>query len=101
LLIGKGYELAIYDANVRLASLLGANREYILTHIPHIGRLLVDGAEQLCEQSEVIVVGTADPQLCELLAPLLKSRAVIDLVGLLANNSAAGGAARSYDGIAW
>jgi len=101
LLIGKGYELAIYDANVRLASLLGANRDYILTHIPHIGRLLVDGAEQLCEQSEVIVVGTADPQFSELLAPLVKTKAVIDLVGLLPGTMAAGGAARSYDGIAW
>ncbi len=33
-MIGKGYELRVYDRNVRLASLLGANREYTLSHIP-------------------------------------------------------------------
>ena len=48
-LIGKGYELAVYDRNVRLASLTGANREYILNQIPHIGRLMVDRPEQLLE----------------------------------------------------
>ncbi len=101
LLIGKGYELAVYDANVRLASLLGANREYILTHIPHIGRLLVDSVEQLCEQSEVIVLGTADPQTVELLAPLLQTRAVVDLVGLLPRTTTNGGTAHGYEGIAW
>src|SRR5262249_42247351 len=57
LLIGKGYELSVYDRNVRLASLLGANREYILNQIPHIGRLLVDRPEQLFDQCEVVVVG--------------------------------------------
>lgn len=101
LLIGKGYELAVYDANVRLASLLGANREYILTHIPHIGRLLVDGVEQLCEQSEVIVLGTADPQIAGLLAPLLQSKTVVDLVGWLPTTTTQGGAAYGYEGIAW
>jgi GDP-mannose 6-dehydrogenase len=101
LLIGKGYELAIYDANVRLASLLGANREYILTHIPHIGRLLVDRVEQLCEQSEVIVLGAADPHIAALLAPLLQTKAVVDLVGLLAETTMHGGTARGYEGIAW
>ncbi|MBV8146488.1 MAG: UDP-glucose/GDP-mannose dehydrogenase family protein, partial [Gammaproteobacteria bacterium] len=55
-LIGKGYELLVYDQNVRLASLLGANREYILNHIPHIGRLMVDSAAELLEHAEVIVV---------------------------------------------
>ena len=52
LLIGKGYELAVYDANVRLASLLGANREYILTHIPHIERLLVDGSNNCANRAK-------------------------------------------------
>jgi GDP-mannose 6-dehydrogenase len=40
-LIGKGYELRLYDRNVNLAALTGANRDYILNHIPHISRLMV------------------------------------------------------------
>ena len=38
-LLGKGYDLRIYDRNVRLASLFGANKDYILNHIPHLARL--------------------------------------------------------------
>ena len=101
-LIGKGYELAVYDQNVRLANLMGANREYILNHIPHIGRLMVDRPEQLIEHAEVVVLASADRELAPLLAQLPAGRCVIDLVG--AWNAAAGAdTARpeSYDGIAW
>jgi GDP-mannose 6-dehydrogenase len=101
-LIGKGYDLAIYDKNVRLASLMGANREYILNHIPHIGRLLVDRPEQLFEQADVIVVASADQEFGALLRGLEPPRAVIDLVGVwnMAEEDC-GIATESYDGIAW
>ncbi len=101
-LIGKGYELAIYDKNVRLASLMGANREYILNHIPHIGRLLVDRPEQLFDQAEVIVVASADQEFGVLLRQLEPPRAIIDLVGVWnTSEEDYGAAAESYDGIAW
>jgi len=101
-LIGKGYELAVYDRNVRLASLMGANRDYILNHIPHIGRLMVDRPEQLLEHAEVVVVGAADREFAALLAEVPAGKCIIDLVGIA--NAAAGAAAdgtRAYDGIAW
>jgi GDP-mannose 6-dehydrogenase len=114
-LIGKGYELLIYDRNVKLASLVGANRDYILNHIPHIGRLLVDTPQALIEQSDVVVLATAEKEFGELLPGLLpqvqgrngapdaaQSKAVIDLVGVW--NVAAGAtnaAEKRYDGIAW
>src|SRR5690606_16304320 len=60
LLIGKGYELSIYDRNVSLAKLIGANRDYILEHIPHIERLMVDDPHRLVERSDILVVGTAE-----------------------------------------
>src|SRR5579884_2405005 len=41
-LLGKGYDLQIYDKNVQLAKLVGANRDFILSRIPHISRLMVD-----------------------------------------------------------
>ena len=40
-LIGKGYDLRIYDRNVNIAALVGANRDFILNRIPHISRLMV------------------------------------------------------------
>jgi GDP-mannose 6-dehydrogenase len=101
-LIGKGYELLVYDKNVQLASLMGANREYILNHIPHIGRLLVDRPEQLLEHAEVVVVASAEKEFLPLLGNLSWKKTVIDLVGLL--NTAEGHTTthmESYAGIAW
>ena len=101
-LIGKGYELSVYDRNVRLASLVGANREYILNHIPHIGRLMVDRPEQLLEQSDVVVVACADREFVPLLEKLPAGKSVIDLVGAWsATESAHRPDMEAYDGIAW
>ncbi len=101
-LIGKGYGLSIYDKNVRLASLMGANREYILNQIPHIGRLLVDRPAQLLDQSDVIVVASADGDFDASLRNLEPPRPIIDLVGVW-NTSEDDRifAAETYDGIAW
>jgi GDP-mannose 6-dehydrogenase len=99
-LIGKGYELLVYDRNVRLASLLGANREYILNHIPHIGRLMVDRPEQLLEHAEVIVVASAGAEFAELVRRLPVSKSVIDLVGLWKADDR-NTPREHYQGIAW
>jgi GDP-mannose 6-dehydrogenase len=102
LLIGKGYELTVYDQNVRLASLMGANREYILNHIPHIGRLMVDRPEQLLEHADVVVVASADREFSRLLESLPAGKSVIDLVGAWHAAEAQGTAhMEAYDGIAW
>jgi GDP-mannose 6-dehydrogenase len=101
-LIGKGYELLVYDQNVRLAALMGANREYILTHIPHIGRLLVERPEQLLEHSEVLVIAAASEEFRALLDGLPSGTLIIDLVGLWNTADGKGSAPMShYDGIAW
>jgi len=81
-LIGKGYDLLIYDRNVRLAGLVGANREYILTHIPHIGRLLVDEAKDLFEHCDVIVLATGEAEFEDLTMRFGKEKIIIDLVGI-------------------
>ena len=36
---GKGYEVKVYDPYVSVASVRGANRNYILKVIPHIRRM--------------------------------------------------------------
>jgi len=101
-LIGKGYELSVYDRNVRLASLVGANREYILNHIPHIGRLMVDRPEQLLEHADVVVVASAQREFAPLLEKLPAGKTIIDLVGAWNVAEGAGNARREgYHGIAW
>src|SRR5437879_11236401 len=60
-LIGKGYDLRIYDKNVSMAKLVGANRDFILNRISHISRLMVDGIDAVLNQSETVVIGNNDP----------------------------------------
>jgi GDP-mannose 6-dehydrogenase len=99
-LIGKGYELTVYDRNVRLASLVGANREYILNHIPHIGRLMVGRPEQLLEHSDVVVLACPDREVTPLLENLPAGKSLIDLAGAL-STSENNPHTQAYDGIAW
>ena len=55
-LLGKGYELSIYDPNVIEARLTGANKEYINSVIPHLSRLLVASLDELADV-ELLIVG--------------------------------------------
>ena len=102
-LIGKGYELLIFDRNVKVASLVGANRDYILNHIPHISRLLVDEPATLFERSDLIVVATGEKEFGELVRSHGEDKPVVDLVGAwdLGAGADAIHAPSSYEGIAW
>jgi len=55
---GRGYDLRIYDPGVQVSRLLGSNRTYVEQHLPHFAELMVDTPEQLCEHSELVVLGT-------------------------------------------
>ena len=96
-LIGKGYEMKLYDRNVSLAALTGANRDYILNHIPHISKLMVDKMEEVLEFAEVLVIGNGAPEFRTILEQLRPGQIVIDLVRIVSNKSEAG----RYDGICW
>ena len=97
-LLGKGYALRIYDSNVTLSLLVGANREYIEQRLPHLGELLSDSVEEVMTHAEVCVIGCKDP---EVLAALenVGQRSVIDLVRLPAAEQRRG--TRGYSGAAW
>src|SRR5205085_8046989 len=56
-LLGKGYQLSIYDRNVSIARLVGANKDYINTQIPHLSSLLCENIDEVLDRSDVIVVG--------------------------------------------
>ncbi|HMO46567.1 MAG TPA: nucleotide sugar dehydrogenase [Rubrivivax sp.] len=81
-LIGKGYELRIYDPEVHLARLLGANKSFIEKHLPHIGQMLLPDLASVIDGSEVIVLGSSSPAVLEALDSRLGSQVVIDMVGL-------------------
>jgi GDP-mannose 6-dehydrogenase len=81
-LLGKGLSLKIYDKNVSMAKLVGANREYIVNQIPHLSSLLCQTIEEVVSDSEVIVVGNQSPEFVAALAQTRADQVVIDLVRL-------------------
>jgi GDP-mannose 6-dehydrogenase len=95
-LIGKGYDLKLYDRNVNLATLTGANRDYILNHIPHISRLMVDSIEAVAEHAQTLVIGNGAREFRAALDALRPDQTVVDFVRIADRP----GDAR-YDGICW
>ena len=81
-LIGKGYDVRIYDTNVALSKLLGANRSYLEERLPHIGQWLTGDVESLLEHGEIFIAGTKDPVVVAAIDSLGEDRIVIDLVRL-------------------
>jgi GDP-mannose 6-dehydrogenase len=98
-LLGEGCEVQIWDPNVSLARLAGANRQYIEQVIPHIGSLLAADLQQVVRAAEVVIVGTrAAPK--EILERCLRpDQAVVDLVNL--DKSSRPCDASFYEGICW
>ena len=81
-LLGKGLSLAIYDKNVSLARLVGANKAYIDTQIPHLSSLLCDTIDEVVDQSDVIVVGNRSSEFGDAIKRCRADQIVIDLVRL-------------------
>jgi GDP-mannose 6-dehydrogenase len=96
-LIGKGYELRIYDKSVKIASLTGANRDFILNRIPHISRLMVDGIDRVLDHAQTIVIGNKDPEFTQVPARMRDDQVMVDFVRIADRRSEAG----RYDGICW
>jgi GDP-mannose 6-dehydrogenase len=94
-LIGKGLKLAIYDREVELARLFGANREFIENEIPHISSLMRKELEGVIDDSEVIVIGKRDEEFRSLAGS--SGRYVIDLVRLIERDETK----ESYQGVCW
>jgi GDP-mannose 6-dehydrogenase len=79
-LIGKGYDVRLYDREVSLARLVGANKEYIEREIPHISNLMMDDIESVIENAEVVVIGNPSTEFSKLEGKASHGPMVIDLV---------------------
>ncbi|MFO1175791.1 MAG: nucleotide sugar dehydrogenase [Paracoccaceae bacterium] len=97
-LIGKGYALRIYDKNVHMARLMGANRAYIEGAIPHIAEILSDDLGAVLEHGRLVIIGNPAPEFRTLAGRLRADHQVVDLVRVPGLAEALGG---RYDGINW
>ncbi|HEB26587.1 MAG TPA: UDP-glucose/GDP-mannose dehydrogenase family protein [Porticoccus sp.] len=96
-LIGKGYDLKLYDKNVSLAKLTGANKDYILNAIPHISKLMVESMDEAMAHGETIVIGNGSAEFKTILEQIKPEQVVVDLVRISDQRSEEG----RYDGICW
>lgn len=96
-LLGKGIELKLYDRNVSIARLTGANRDYILKTIPHISNLMVDSVQEVLDHAEVLVVGNGDAAFRQVPAQMRDDQELVDFVRISDGPSIPG----RYDGVAW
>jgi GDP-mannose 6-dehydrogenase len=95
-LIGKGCDVRIYDRNVVMARLKGANRAYIEQEIPHVSSLLCETAQSLVEHADVLVFGSAGQDAAQVLAVRRPDQTIIDLTRGAIDVLAADGTQTSY-----
>lgn len=96
-LIGKGYDLRLYDRDVNLAKLVGANRDYILNLIPHISGLMVDSIQDVLSHADILVVGNNSEEFADLLSQVSDDQLIVDLVRVGDELRCKG----RYEGICW
>ena len=89
--------MRIYDRNVSLARIHGANRDYILNHIPHISRLMVSSIDEVLDHARTIVIGNSASEFRDVPRRLGDGQSIIDLVRVTDSPSVNG----VYEGICW
>ena len=98
ILLGKGYDIKIYDKNVHISKLVGANKEYILQRIPFVSKFLIDDLTSMQTASDLLVVVNNEPEFVEFVEQLPPEKIVYDLVHL---NLSDASKLPNYSGIAW
>ena len=96
-LLGKGLRVSIYDRDVQLARVFGANKQYIEREIPHISELMRPEIESVVSTSEVIVIANKSDEYRQIAETLRNDQTVIDLVRLFDSAPPVG----NYSGIGW
>ena len=86
-LLGKGYKIMVYDANVSYAKVHGSNKEYIEKRIPHVASLLHDDMDTVIKESDFIVIGNANDEFSSVFDKIEDRHYVLDLNGFMQQKS--------------
>lgn len=82
-LLGRGYEIRIFDENVSLSRLVGSNKAYIEQELPHISEMLHESMEDVIAASDTIVIGNPDPRFADVARQVPPGKQVVDLVRIV------------------
>lgn len=96
-LIGKGYDLTVYDPIINPDRLVGANRRHVQARLPHLDRLLACTPEAALDGASVVIVAHSDPLMARALVDARPAH-VLDVNGRLGADVEA---LPGYEGIAW
>jgi GDP-mannose 6-dehydrogenase len=96
-LLGKGFEVKIYDPIINPERLIGSNLRYIESRLPHLRRLLVGSPEEALADADVALVSTADTDALGALQAR-PPELIIDLHGKLGGDVER---LPGYEGIGW
>ncbi|HXY43280.1 MAG TPA: nucleotide sugar dehydrogenase [Acidimicrobiales bacterium] len=96
-LFGKGYSIRIHDPVVKPSQLIGTNRRYVESRLPHLQQLLADSASEALEGADTAIVSSSDEAV---VSALLRARPqrIFDLSGRLGS---AVEALPGYEGVGW
>jgi len=97
-LLGKGYEISIYDKNVSIAKIFGANKQYIEKEIPHISSLMCSSMEKVLNRSEVLVIGNNSEEFKKIPELMREDQIIIDLARTVDGKNET---KSKYEGICW
>ena len=95
-LYGKGYEVHIYDKNVRLSQLTGTNADFIAAKLPHLHEIISDDLDAVCSACDVLVVTNKEKEFA-VLPDRYPNKCIVDLVRQFKEIDYAG----NYEGISW
>lgn len=96
-LLGKGFNVKIYDKNVNLSKLMGKNRDYLFNKLPHINVLLKENLDDFLNNIDILVIVNKEKGVEEILHRKLDNVEIVDLIRVFKDNETSLG----YDGICW
>ena len=98
MLVGRGYQVTVFDEKVELARLIGANKSFLESVIPHIALLMRPSIAEVVDQSEVVVLANDSGAFNQVRQLIREDQVLVDLVGMAKGEEKQRGV---YEGICW
>lgn len=95
-LLGRGYDIHIYDKNVRLSQLTGTNADFIAAKLPHLHEIITDDMDRVCQKCDVLVITNKETEFEEI-PEKYPHKVIVDLVRQFQVLDYDG----NYEGISW